>query len=252
MGLTGRPQHDPLRLQQRRVHGRACPAGGVAGDRGPLSLLAPAQQRRLHVHGRDGGGGPPAGSIRRRRRSWFDYNNDGWLDLFIANESKDPAGDPNPCELFRNNGDGTFTECAAEHGVNLVGFFKGVVSADYNNDGRPDLFLSRLDGEKILLRNDGPAGADTSARAPVEVHGRRGRGGRDRAPEHVHLLVLRLQQRRMARHLRQRLRDPGRGRHRGRLPRAAVFGAAGEALPQQRRRDVHRRLARNAASTRCC
>jgi VCBS repeat protein/ASPIC/UnbV protein len=96
--------------------------------------------------------------------AWFDYNNDGWLDLFIANESKDPAGDPNPCELFRNNGDGTFTECAAEHGVNLVGFFKGVVSADYNNDGRPDLFLSRLDGEKILLRNDGPAGADRSAR----------------------------------------------------------------------------------------
>ena len=97
---------------------------------------------------------------------WFDYNNDGWLDLFIANESKDPAGDPNPCELFRNNGDGTFTECAAEHGVSAVGFFKAVVSADYNRDGRPDLFLSRLDGEKILFRNDGPAGADTSARAP--------------------------------------------------------------------------------------
>ncbi len=96
---------------------------------------------------------------------WFDYNNDGWLDLFIANASKD-AQDPNPCELFRNNGDGTFTECAAEHGVNLVGFFKGVVSADYNNDGRPDLFLSRLDGQKILLRNDGPAGLDLSPGAP--------------------------------------------------------------------------------------
>jgi FG-GAP-like repeat/ASPIC and UnbV len=97
---------------------------------------------------------------------WFDYNNDGWLDLFIANESKDPKGDPNPCELFRNNGDGTFTECAAEHGVAFVGFFKGVVSADFNNDGRPDLYLSRLDGDKILLRNDGPAGADASPRAP--------------------------------------------------------------------------------------
>jgi hypothetical protein len=96
---------------------------------------------------------------------WFDYNNDGWLDLFIANETKEPS-DPNPCELFRNNGDGTFTECAAEHGVNLVGFFKAVVSADYNNDGLPDLFLSRLDGQKNLLRNDGPAGADKSARAP--------------------------------------------------------------------------------------
>ena len=95
---------------------------------------------------------------------WFDYNADGWIDLFLPNESR--SGDRNPCELFRNNGDGTFTECAAEHGVDFVGFFKGAASADYNNDGRPDLFLSRVDGPKILLRNDGPAGADTSARAP--------------------------------------------------------------------------------------
>ena len=94
---------------------------------------------------------------------WFDYNNDGWLDLYIANESS--GKDTRPCELFRNNGDGTFTECAAEHGVDFVGFFKGVVSADYNNDGRPDLFLSRLDGQKMLLRNDGPAGADHSPKA---------------------------------------------------------------------------------------
>ena len=93
---------------------------------------------------------------------WFDYNGDGWIDLFIANESK--AGDRNPCELFRNNGDGTFTECAAENGVDLVGFYKAVASADFNNDGRPDLFLSRLDGPKVLLRNDGAAGADRSAR----------------------------------------------------------------------------------------
>jgi hypothetical protein len=95
---------------------------------------------------------------------WFDYNNDGWLDLYVANETKE--GDKNPCELYRNNGDGTFTECAAQHGVDFVSYFKGVVSADYNNDGRPDLYLSRLDGAKMLLRNDGPAGADRSPRAP--------------------------------------------------------------------------------------
>jgi len=107
-----------------------------------------------------------AGLLRFRPTNsavWFDYNNDGWLDLFIANESK--GRDENPCELFRNNGDGTFTECASEHGVDFVGFFKGVVSADFNNDGRPDLLLSRLDGPKVLLRNDGPAAADKSARA---------------------------------------------------------------------------------------
>ncbi len=107
-----------------------------------------------------------AGLLRFRPTNsavWFDYNNDGWLDLFIANESQ--GREENPCELFRNNGNGTFTECAAEHGVDFVGFFKGVASADFNNDGRPDLLLSRLEGPKLLLRNDGPVGPDPSARA---------------------------------------------------------------------------------------
>ncbi len=93
----------------------------------------------------------------------FDFNGDGLIDLFIANETR--GDDRNPCELYRNNGDGTFTECAAENGVAFVGFFKGVTSADFNQDGRPDLCLSRLDGPPILLRNDGPAGPDRSSRA---------------------------------------------------------------------------------------
>jgi len=86
--------------------------------------------------------------------TWLDYNNDGWLDLFVGNEST--PGDANLCELFRNNGDGTFTECAARAGVAVVGFVKGVASGDYNNDGRPDLYLSRRGQPNILFRNDGP------------------------------------------------------------------------------------------------
>ena len=96
--------------------------------------------------------------------AWFDYNGDGWLDLFVVAES---AGrDANACTLYRNNGNGTFTDVAAESGVDFVGFYKGVVSSDYNNDGRPDLFLSDRNGPKRLIRNDGPAGADHSAKAP--------------------------------------------------------------------------------------
>jgi hypothetical protein len=96
---------------------------------------------------------------------FFDYNNDGFLDLFVGNET---SGDDeiHPCELFRNNGDGTFTEVAELCGVNIKQFVKAVACSDFNNDGRPDLFLSLRDRTGILLRNDGPAGPDTSPKAP--------------------------------------------------------------------------------------
>ena len=87
---------------------------------------------------------------------WFDYDGDGWLDVFIGNESTDPK-DPEWCELYRNNRNGTFTECAKVSGISVAEFVKGVACADYDNDGRPDLFLSvRGNRPKILLHNDGP------------------------------------------------------------------------------------------------
>ena len=94
--------------------------------------------------------------------TWFDYDGDGWIDVFIGNETQpDIPGDVNPCELFHNNGDGTFTECAATNGLAVVGWVKAVVSADYDGDGRPDLYLSLRDGGNRLFRNQGPVvGAD--------------------------------------------------------------------------------------------
>lgn len=86
--------------------------------------------------------------------TWFDFNGDGWLDLFIGNESS--GREVHPCELFQNNGDGTFTECAEQNGLSYVGFVKGVTSGDYDNDGRPDLYLSILGRPNLLFRNEGP------------------------------------------------------------------------------------------------
>ncbi len=86
---------------------------------------------------------------------WFDYDGDGWLDLFIGNESLDP-NDPDWCELYHNNHDGTFTECAQACGLRVAAFVKGVACADYDNDGRPDLYLSVRGGPNLLLHNDGP------------------------------------------------------------------------------------------------
>jgi hypothetical protein len=85
--------------------------------------------------------------------TWADFNNDGWLDVFVGAESM--GMDIFPCELFINNHDGTFTECAVKAGCRVTDYVKGVTSGDYNNDGRPDIFISSLTGEKRLFRNDG-------------------------------------------------------------------------------------------------
>jgi hypothetical protein len=104
---------------------------------------------------------------------WADFNNDGWLDVFIGNESS--GADVYPCELFLNNHDGTFTESALKAGCGVVDFVKGVTAGDYNNDGWPDLFISSLSGEKRLLKNDGIREGcvhftDVSAEAGLKVN----------------------------------------------------------------------------------
>jgi hypothetical protein len=98
-----------------------------------------------------------AGMFRLRptqTAAWLDYDNDGWLDLFVGNESA--FGEVNPCELYRNKGNGTFAEVASVCGLDVKAFVKGVAAGDYNNDGRTDLYLSIRDHENLLFRNDGP------------------------------------------------------------------------------------------------
>ena len=92
--------------------------------------------------------------------TWLDVDGDGFLDLFVGNESTGPV--INPCELYRNNGDGTFTEIAKASGVDLVAFVKGVVSGDYDDDGDPDIFVSVAQETNVLLRNDGPGPRGTT------------------------------------------------------------------------------------------
>lgn len=91
---------------------------------------------------------------------WQDFNNDGWLDLFIGNESQ--ADNISPCELFINNHDGTFTNQTEAAGVTINSsekffYVKAVTSADYNNDGWMDVYVSNLlrDSENLLFLNNG-------------------------------------------------------------------------------------------------
>jgi len=83
---------------------------------------------------------------------WRDFNGDGWLDLFVANESSNKKGQQ-PCEFYLNNKNGTFTNVAQQTEMNLRGFFKAVVAGDINNDQKPDLYLSNLNGENLLFVN---------------------------------------------------------------------------------------------------
>ena len=85
--------------------------------------------------------------------AWADFDGDGTLDVYVGNEST--AGRYDPAQLFLNTGSGTFEERAMESGADVVGLIKAVTAGDYDDDGDPDLYVSRLDQPNVLLRNDG-------------------------------------------------------------------------------------------------
>lgn len=84
--------------------------------------------------------------------TWTDFNNDGWLDLFVGNESH---LNHHPSEFYLNNQDGTFTEAAIDAGLEIELFVKGATAADYNNDGWTDLFISCMSDTNHLYLNIG-------------------------------------------------------------------------------------------------
>ena len=107
--------------------------------------------------------------------SWVDYNGDGWLDIYVANRTGSFFSGTGQAHqdnrLYRNNGDGTFTDVAVEMGVSAPGMlsFQGGFF-DYNNDGRPDLYLANDKGQfshrcsipSLLFQNDGNFFTDVS------------------------------------------------------------------------------------------
>ncbi|MGH9326647.1 MAG: CRTAC1 family protein [Terriglobia bacterium] len=107
---------------------------------------------------------------------WIDYDQDGLYDLFFVQTSKTPAyTPPHPlrCALFRNNGDGTFTDVTEKAGVGGRGdhYGQGCAVGDYDNDGYPDLYVTGY-GRAILYHNNGNGTfADVTATAGVGDEG---------------------------------------------------------------------------------
>jgi len=80
--------------------------------------------------------------------SWADYDQDGYEDLFIVNSNSS-------CKLFKNNGDGTFTDRTVISFININGPAYGSAWADYDNDGDVDLYVSLLNQPNQLYQNQG-------------------------------------------------------------------------------------------------
>src|SRR5216684_863272 len=137
----------------------------------PLLLgaaLAPSTVTFRDVAGRAGitpvilSGGPKKNYVLEVNGSgacWLDYNGDGWMDLYLVNgatvaQLQGKAEPQTTNHLYRNNGNGTFTDMTAAAGVPGRGWGFGCVAADYDNDGHTDLFITNF-GLNILYRNRG-------------------------------------------------------------------------------------------------
>jgi hypothetical protein len=98
----------------------------------------------------------------------FDYDSDGWPDIFLVNggsfaDAKVSAAARH--RLYRNNGNGKFTDVHATSGISVSDYAMGVCSADYDNDGRPDLYVTGVRSNKLYRNNGGGGFVDVTARS---------------------------------------------------------------------------------------
>src|ERR1700677_3591633 len=103
----------------------------------------------------------------------IDYDNDGWLDIYLVNGSTDEAVNgktPAPhAALFHNNHDGTFTDVAAKAGVQNDRWGFGVAIGDYDNDGWPDIYVSNFGKNRLYHNNHDGTFTDVAEKAGVAL-----------------------------------------------------------------------------------
>jgi hypothetical protein len=103
----------------------------------------------------------------------LDYDNDGWLDIYLVNGSTfnalDGKEEPPHAALFHNNHDGTFTDVAAQAGVTNDRWGYGVSVADYDNDGWPDIFVGNYGKNRLYHNNHDGTFTDVAEKAGVTL-----------------------------------------------------------------------------------
>jgi hypothetical protein len=106
--------------------------------------------------------------------AFLDFDNDGWMDIYLVNSGKCDFFDPSPPlrnALYRNNHDGTFTDVTEQAGVAGGGYGMGAAVGDYDGDGFPDLYVTQY-GRSILYHNNGDGTfTDVTEKAGVAAPG---------------------------------------------------------------------------------
>ncbi|HLH04230.1 MAG TPA: CRTAC1 family protein [Bryobacteraceae bacterium] len=110
----------------------------------------------------------------------IDYDGDGLLDIYLVNGAEMPSlvktGPGYYNRLYHNNGNGTFTDVTERAGVAGAGYGMGVAVGDYDNDGRPDLYVANVNGNQLFHNNGDGTFTDVTAKAGVAggtFHGRK-------------------------------------------------------------------------------
>ncbi|MCB9889858.1 MAG: CRTAC1 family protein [Planctomycetes bacterium] len=100
----------------------------------------------------------------------FDYDNDGWLDIYLVNGNLlDGSSAPQHTnKLYRNNHDGTFTDVTARAGVGDTGIGQGCCAADYDGDGHVDLFVTNIGPDRLYHNNGDGTFTEVSAAAHID------------------------------------------------------------------------------------
>jgi hypothetical protein len=106
--------------------------------------------------------------------AFLDYDNDGWMDIYLVNSGPSDFYQPlKPLKnaLYKNNRDGTFTDVTDRAGVAGGMFGMGVAVGDYDNDGRPDLFVTGYNGSILYHNNGDGTFTDVTAKAGLAMPG---------------------------------------------------------------------------------
>src|SRR6266545_3556027 len=127
-----------------------------AGIKWGIKTLAPGTRYLIETMG--GGGG------------FIDYNGDGLLDIYLVCYSQNPQPDGNSIlrdVLYRNNGDGTFTDVTESAGISNSMRGMGLAVGDYNNDGWPDIYITGFGASKLYRNNGDGTFTDVSEKAKI-------------------------------------------------------------------------------------